>query len=112
MRHVVLVLSLVLASCSTITDNIQVDTDAIIASTCQQLADGLSNQLTEAVAAFESTSDVELPEVDISGLIDRAETLGCSPDDMREIIASAIDEVETTSEAAQSWLADLQAVTD
>ena len=106
----ILLMALTVVSCSTIAENVEIDTDAILASTCQQLADGLSEKLVEAVTSVEASSDFDLPDVDIAGLIDRAEILGCSPDDMRAIVADAIQDVETTSSAAQEWLDELEMV--
>lgn len=101
---------MLLVSCATIAENVEIDTDAILADTCQQLADGLSDKLIDAVAAVEANAEVTLPDVDIAGLIDRAGALGCSPDDMRAIISETIEEVETTSSEAQDWLNQLEAV--
>lgn len=100
--------ALLLAGCSTISDNVSVDVDGIIASTCEAFADQLTRQIELQLTTISDQVDVDLPTIDVEGAIDRAEDLGCSPEDMRSLIEDNLDTINTTSEKAQQLLEDLQ----
>lgn len=103
---IAVVATLGLSSCSAISDNVKIDVDVkgIVASTCQQLADGLADQLAEAVVQLDAGTDVELPEVDVRGLIDRAEGLGCSPDDLGALVSEKLDDLDANSDVAREYI--------
>ena len=95
-----------LTSCATITDNvsIEVDVKGLVASTCQQLASGFADQLVEAVAELDAGTDVALPDIDVRALIDRADDLGCSPDDLQTLVTEKLGEIDAVSAPARQLL--------
>lgn len=110
---VVLVVALIgLVSCSTIKENITVDVNGIIASSCSQLADKFAEQLADALVELNANSDAELPDIDIGALIDRAESLGCSPDDMKQLVADKLELANATSEKAKALVATVSGELD
>lgn len=104
--------SLVFSSCAAVADNVSIDMDGIIASTCQSFADQLTNQLEQQLAELTSDAEVEVPDIDIEAAIDRAEGLGCSPDEMRRIIGENLDTITATSDRAKEVVDQIQAETD
>lgn len=105
-RLIVLALVLSTAGCATIQENVSIDVDVqgIIASTCQQLADRFADQLAEVVVELDASTDADLPDIDVRGLIDRADDLGCSPEDLTALVSEKIDTVQADSERARAWL--------
>jgi hypothetical protein len=110
MRRTIALLStgFLLVGCSTISDNVSVDMDGIIAATCENFAEQLTRQIEIQLTTITDQVDVDLPDIDVQGAINRAEDLGCSPDDMRSLIEDNLDTITTTSEKAQQLLEDLQ----
>lgn len=102
--------AVIVASCGTITDSvsIDIDIDGIIATTCANFADQLSRQIETQLADLTDESGVALPDLDIEAAIDRAQDLGCSPEDMRALITENLDEVGATTEKAREVLEDLR----
>ena len=105
-------LTLIVGACATISDNITVDVDGIIASTCTQLADKFADELAEALVEFDASVDVDIPDIDVASLIDRAEALGCSPEDMRQLVSENLERVEATSDQARQLLNEVQSELD
>ena len=103
-----------LGACSAITDNVKIEVDVkgIVASTCQQLANGLADQLTDVVAELDSGTDVDLPEIDVRGLIERAEDLGCSPDDLEALVTEKLGDIHATSDVARQYLDEVSGQLD
>ncbi len=99
---------LLLVSCSTVTDNVSVDVDGIIAATCEAFADQLTRQIEIQLTTITDQIDAELPEIDVEGAIDRAEGLGCSPDDMRSLITDNLGSLDATSERARQLVDELR----
>ena len=99
-----LVVLVVLAGCSTIKENVSVDVNGIIASSCAQLADRFSDQLSDALTQLDSSTDAELPDIDVGALIDRAESLGCSPEEMKRLVAEKLETANATSEKAKTLI--------
>jgi len=106
MLPIVLALALVTAGCDTIRDNVSIDVDVkgIIASTCQQLADRFADRLAETVVELDASTEQDLPDIDVRGLIDRADDLGCSPDDLSALVSEKVAALETDSAKARAWL--------
>ena len=114
---VLLVISLFLTACDTIKENVTIDVDVegIIASTCTQLADKFAEQLAEALVELDATTDANLPDIDVGSMIDRAEGLGCSPEEMRRLVADNLEKVDATGERAKELIdqvsSDLESAT-
>ena len=99
------VTALALLSCSAIRENITVDVEGIIASSCTQLADKFSEQLADALVELNASTDAELPDIDVGALIDRAGALGCSPEEMKRLVAAKLEQADATSEKAKALIA-------
>lgn len=97
-------LVVVLGGCATIKENVSVDVNGIIASSCAQLADKFSDQLSDALVQLDSNTDADLPDVDVGALIDRAESLGCSPEEMKQLVAEKLKTANATSEKARELI--------
>lgn len=114
---VLLTLSVLLAACDTIKENVKIDVDVegIIASTCTQLADKFAERLAEALIELDTNTDANLPDIDVGSMIDRAEGLGCSPDEMRRLVADNLEKVDATGERAKELIdqvsSDLESAT-
>ena len=112
---VLLVFSLFLTACDTIKENVSIDVEAIIASTCTELADKFAGRLAEALVELDATTDANLPDIDVGSMIDRAEGLGCSPEEMRRLVADNLEKVDATGERARELIdqvsSDLEAAT-
>lgn len=107
MRRIIVIAAVAaLSSCSTIADNVSIDVDVkgLVASTCQQLANGFADQLAEAVVELDAGTDIELPDIDVRGLIDRADDLGCSPDDLEALVTEKLGEIDAGSAQARQLL--------
>lgn len=98
----------VFVGCSTIADNVTVDIDGIIASTCATFADQLTRQIEIQLTQLTDENDIPLPDVDIEQAIDRAQELGCSPDDMRSLIEGNLETVIAESDKARAALEELR----
>lgn len=100
---------LVSSACATIRENVSVDVDVkgIIASTCQQLADRFADQLADTIVELEASTEQDLPDVDVRSLIDRADDLGCSPDDLSALVNQKVEALQADSARAREWLDDI-----
>ncbi len=106
------VTALALGSCSAIKENVTVDVEGIIASSCSQLADKFSEQLADALVELNANTDAELPDIDVGALIDRAGSLGCSPDDMKQLVAAKLEQADATSDKAKALIATVSGELD
>ncbi len=115
MRRLLVILAVAavaLGSCSAIRENVTVDVEGIIASSCSQLADKFSEELADALIELNANTDAELPDVDVGALIDRAGSLGCSPDDMKQLVAAKLEQADATSDKAKALIASVSGELD
>lgn len=112
MRRTFLVaaLALVAAACGNVFENIEItiDGEQIFADTCQDLADTIAETVDEKLAEVDANQDTDLPDIDVEGLIDSADDLGCSPDELRRLVDESLGNVESATDKARSFLDGLR----
>ena len=107
---VVASLALLAASCGNVLENIEItiDGEQIFADTCQDLADSIAETVDERLEEVDANQDADLPEIDVEGLIDQADDLGCSPEELRNLVDESLGKVESVSETARGFLDGLR----
>lgn len=112
MRRITLVavLALVVAGCGNVLENIEItiDGEQIFADTCQDLADSIAEKVDEQLAEVDANQDADLPDIDVEALIDSADDLGCSPEELRRLVDESLSDVESVTETARNFLDGLR----
>ncbi len=109
---VVAAVGLFIAACGNVLDNITVDINIdgrqIFADTCQDLADQLADTIDAQLAEVDRNSDADLPDIDVDGIVDRADDLGCSPDELRQLVDDRLAGINSVSVRAKGFVVDLR----
>ena len=112
MRRTIVVASLALLAvgCGNVLDNIEItiDGEQIFADTCQDLADSIAETVDQKLEEVDANQDADLPEIDVDALIDQADDLGCSPEELRNLVDESLGTVESATEKARSFLDGLR----
>lgn len=107
---VVAVLALFAGGCGNVLDNIEVtiDGEQIFADTCQDLADSIAETVDRKLDEVDANQDADLPDIDVEGLIDQADDLGCSPEELRRLVDEKLAGIESATDKARGFLDGLR----
>ena len=112
MRRITLVavLALMAVGCGNVLENIEItiDGEQIFADTCQDLADSIAESVDQKLDEVDANQEADLPDIDVEGLIDKADDLGCSPDELRRLVDDSLSDVESATETARGFLEGLR----
>ncbi len=104
------VLVLIAAACGNVLDNIEItiDGEQIFADTCQDLADSIAETVDTKLEEVDANQEADLPDIDVEGLIARADDLGCSPEELRRLVNERLAGIESATEKARGFLDGLR----
>jgi len=112
MRRITLVavLALVAAGCGNVLENIEItiDGEQIFADTCQDLADSIAESVDQTLDEVDANQEADLPDIDVEGLIDKADDLGCSPEELRRLVDDSLSNIESATDKARGFLDSLR----
>ena len=103
-------LALMAAACGNVLDNIEINIDGeqIFADTCQDLADSIAETVDTKLEEVDANQEADLPDIDVEGLIDQADDLGCSPEELRRLVDESLSNVQSATDRARSFLEGLR----
>lgn len=112
MRRITLVaaLALIAAGCGNVLENIEItiDGEQIFVDTCQDLADSIAETVDQKLDDVDANQEADLPDIDVEGLIDQADDLGCSPEELRRLVNENLAGIESATEKARGFLDGLR----